>query len=572
MIDGKNKRIKIIIVLANVILFAFALWKIQLGMHSDEVHSIAVGDMIARGDTFFKECWFYLQMSAVFTAPVIKIYTLIVGSTDGILLLFRILSVFIQAGICLYFYHTFRERFNKKYTAVAAVILFAFVPDFQSFTYKQEIVWFSIMQIIFTYQYYWKRAKKYLVLLGIMISACVLAYPTSILQFPIYLGILCWINKSFDRKISDHIRDCAIVSATCVVCAVLFLTVVFQKISVAEFLEFFPKVFTDDNLDSSFISKLVHPLKKFAALGFLTVIPVFICRKMKWRKTELSLVMIGALFWMAFLGQCYIERKGLTWHCVTYPYALSVFMVPLLYWINGCQKEDRAVLMLFELPAVTVIFCIALASNQGNITSMYGGIVSMLAFFLLLGGKERMGETEKIPAVHKLIIGSVLFFALTMFAIPVYEQESVYVDNLEWRTVITQRIPVQYGPAKGISLGETTFERYNNLCSLIGEHVQSSDAVFIVDDAYTASYGYLCAKGKYATFSPQGGWGLATSERAVQYYKDNPQKQPTIVLINLEYIFSELDDYMTATPVGVFLTAHDYDMIECKSGYAVLRN
>lgn len=558
-------------IISLALLWGFSIWKIQLGMHSDEVHSIAIGDMIARGDAFFKESWFYLQMSAVFTAPVIKLFTRVTGGTEGVLFLFRILSVFIQTAICLYFYHTFKEEFHKKYTVAAAILLFTYIPDFQSFTYKQEIIWFTVMQIIFSYQYYRKRRKRYLVLLGLMIAGSVLAYPTSVLQFPLYLGILYWMNVDWGEGRISYIKDGVLISLICALCAGLFLAVVLQKISIGEFLRFFPKVFADDNLNTSFIRKLVHPFKKFVAMGMMTIVPLIICQKISWKKKDMNLLVITLLLWMAFGGQCLIERRGITWHCITYPYILSIFIVPILYWMRGRCKEERHILVLFEAPAITVIFCMALASNQGNITSMYGGIISMLALMLMLSDQNQDIERKTMGKTHILLVSSVLFFALVMYIIPVWEQESVDMENLGWRTIFTPRFYVHDGPAKGIYLGEKSYYRYNDLCDVVNEHVQKKDFLFIVDDAYMASYGYLCAIGEYATFSPQGGWGLATSDKAVLYFKDNPQKQPTIVLVNCNYIECGMDEYLETTPIGEFLRNGGYERIDDRNGYIVMR-
>ena len=137
------------IYISLLLLLAFSLWRTTLGMHSDEVHSIAVGDMIEEGNIFFKECWFYLQMSAVFTAPIIKIFKMLTGGTEGILLCFRILSVIIQLFISIFFFNTFSKDYNKKYVLAATIAFFVFIPDFQSFNYKQEFIWFSLLEIIF---------------------------------------------------------------------------------------------------------------------------------------------------------------------------------------------------------------------------------------------------------------------------------------------------------------------------------------------------------------------------------------------------------------------------------------
>lgn len=60
-------------------IFIFALWKNMLGFQCDEAYTIALGDMIARGDAMFKEIWSSLQMSGIFAVPFFLIYARIVG-------------------------------------------------------------------------------------------------------------------------------------------------------------------------------------------------------------------------------------------------------------------------------------------------------------------------------------------------------------------------------------------------------------------------------------------------------------------------------------------------------------
>lgn len=557
----RNKRT--VTIIALILLWLFAMWKIRLGMHSDEVHSIAVGDMIASGNSFFKECWFYLQMSSVFTAPVISVYEKITGGKEGILLLFRILSVCIQSGICVYFYHVFQEEYEKKYVLISSILLFTFIPDFQSFTYKQELLWFATMEMIFSYRYYMTLKKRYLVFLGVMIACSVLAYPTAILQFPMYLFLVGYINKiRLQRK--DIGKDTFLIALTCFLCAVIFFIAVFSRLSVSEFIEFFPKVFLDNNLDKSFLSKLVHPAAKFGIMGIMTIIPIMVCNKIK----KVSIPVCTCLLWLAFFGQMYIERSGVTWHCITYSYALTVFIVPLAYLLDANKEKNRILLLLFEIPAIGVIFCIALASNQGNITSMYGTVFSAAALLLMLGDKDNADGI--IYRERHLIAASLCICALSMYIIPVAEQEAVMPDH-KARTIFTERFLASDGPAKGIYLGDVTYEQYYRICGVVEDHVLWGDEVFIIDDAYTASYGYLASKGKYATYSPQGGWGLAESDQAVKYFTDNYEKQPTVVIIRLEYIGSGLAMYLEETPVGNYLKDNGYQLIEERDGYAVMR-
>ena len=553
-----------------IVLFLYAMWKIRLGIHSDEAHSIAVGDMIAGGVSFFKECWFYLQMSSVFTAPIIYIYESLVGSRTGILLLFRVISVCIQSGICWYFYVTFKERYHKGYVLAAAVLLFTFIPDFQSFTYKQELIWLTSLEIIFLYRYYISSKRKYIVFLGLMIAAGVLAYPTAILEFPVCIFVLYLLHKDMPRSKENWLKSCIIVTLTCMVCAVFFLAFIFSQISLSEFIEYFPRVFTDDNLDSSFITKLGHPIIKFAILGLATLIPIILCEKIEVIKRILQKIpvpVVTVLLVSAFAGQVYIERRGITWHCITYAYALTIFIVPYIYCLN--KGKEKTLFYTFEIFAIMLVFCIALASNQGNITSMYGTLFSAVGLILILGDRD---ISEGVVFKEKKWIALCLTVcALSMYMFPVYEQEAVMPD-LGARTIFTGRVMVQEGPAKGIAMGRETYQSYINLCETVDENVTENDLLFIIDDEYTASYGYLASRGKYATYSPQGGWGLAESDRAVGYFTENPQRMPTVVLIRSEYIDQDIDVYLAETPVGNYLNENGYAVVTDRTGYIVMRS
>ena len=563
---------KIFAICSLFMVWLFAIWKTRLGIHSDEVHSIAVGDMIANGNVYFKECWFYLQMSAVYTSPLIYLYETINGSTEGILYFFRILSVCIQTGIVLYFYFTFSKGFNKKYVAIAAILLFVYVPDFQSFNYKQEMIWFSIMQIIFLYRYYKTGYKKYLIGLGIMIAGNVLSYPTTIIQFPVFLGLIYKMEQLKGNKEKKVIKSWLLITGVCAICASLFILIVLKEISIEEFIEFFPVVFTDENLDSSFIAKLFHPLKKFILLGLMTWLPLIICEKINYIKRFIKryqIPIVSIILWMAFLGQCYIEREGVTWHCITYPYSITLFLLPLLCKIKS--NKGKEIFFLFEIPAIIAVLCIALASNQGNITSMYGTIISLIGMVMLIGERNELRNKLTIEKEKKWIVISLLFMALAIYGITVYEQESVEGGEQNTRTIWTPRTYVSNGPAKGMYLGEKIYSWYNDICAVTDKYVDVEDAVLIIDNHKRTAFGYLNAKGDYATFSPQGGWGLDTSQRVEKYFKANPHKMPTVVLINLEYINMEIEKYLSESFPGVFLSKMGFQIIDEEKGYIVLR-
>lgn len=561
------KKVKIQNLLICSILFLFALWKTTIGIHSDEVHSIAVGDMIASGCSYFKECWFYLQMSAVFTSPLIWIYKSIFGTTDGIILFFRVMAVIVQALLAMFFYGTFSKDYGKRNTFIAALLFFVYVPDFQSFNYKQEIIWFSLLQIIFLYRYYRNGKKFELIGIALAISAGVLAYPTTVIQFLLCVAMIAYIDNKRTESKAQAFKAVALVGVMCALCAGLFLAYVLRNISIEEFLHYFFNVFKDDNLDTSFVTKMLHPIKKYIFLGAMTYIPIIICMKAKCMNRiakRYQLPIMEILICGAFGLQVFIERKGVTWHCITYAYSVCLFLLFLF-----CKDMlGKRTIFFFGIPALVIAFCMALASNQGNITCMYGTIFSAMGLVLIIGKSEPaiLGK-ECIKPIRTML--SLLVCAFLVFVLLVYEQETVL--GYPTCTVFAKRQLADSGPAKGIKLGEHMFTGYKALCMEVEKNVGEKDYLLIIDDHEMTSFGYLNSKGEYATFSPQGGWGISTSDKIVTYFEEMPYRVPTVIIVNKNYIDMKIDDYFITTPLGKYMEDNLYEICEENEQYVVLR-
>jgi len=551
--------------MVSVALLIFAFYKISLGLHSDEAHFIAVGDMISRGNIMFKQIWYYQQLSGVFVAPVIWIFEKLTGGRESVLLVFRILSVIIQTLICTYFYNTFKDRFNKKYVACACIILFTYIPDFQSFNYKQAIIWFVTLMIIYSYRYYLTGDKRYAILLGLSVSACVLEYPTAILLAITYTLILLFIDRKNERKPVSIIYFIL----TCMICAGVFFAYIFSNLSIREFIFFFPKVFKDDNLDTRFIFKLIHPLIKFAVMGLAYMLCVQVATRIKVLK---KLPVVSTILIVAFVGQCIVERRGITWHCITYPYMMTMFMIPTVFSLSYYLKRKDAIdtdlkciAKLFMYPACTAILAMMVASNQSNITGMYPAVFGAVALVMIISeaGFDSDGIMKEKAAISTVLI----VCAIVMYILPVWEQEACM--DYGTRTVFSERIMVNDGCLAGIKVGKDYYEKYYRLYR-VEENIKAEDITLIIDDYDISALGYLNLKGRPSTFSPQGGLGIDSGEKIMDYLTCNPELQPTKIILNMNYINDSLDNYMKKTPLGEYISNNHYSVLDYTNGYIVL--
>lgn len=563
---------RIFFISLSIVIFAFSLFRIHIGMHSDEAHFVAVGDMISRGNSLFKEIWYYQQMSGVVSAPIIYLYGSINGSREGVLLFIRFFSLAIQLMVCIYFFNTFKNRFDIKRVAIATIILYVFVPDFQSLNYKQAIIWLLIITISSSYRYYASNRLKYAFFIGLAISVCVLEYPTSILLAPLYLYILVRISKTDKCKKLSAI----IYILTCFLCAVSFFIFAFSKISFAEFVYFFPKVFKDDNLDTRFAYKLIRPFAKYIAMFLMYSIPILCVTYIdrlgeivkKLRIPVASLIML-----LAFVGQCFIERNGITWHCVTYPFTIAMLALPCVttnkYYVgdNDLKNEDiKTIVRLVSYPVYMAVFVMALASNQGNVTSMYPSVIAACGMLMIIGSEEF--ESEYVKYERTAIEVILLVCALSMYIFPVWEQEACE-DGFGARTLFSSRIRVENGCLKGIYISEEYYKKYYDLYETEIRYTTDDDITLIIDDYDISAYGYINLRGIPSTFSPQGGLGIEKASKITDYLKCNERLTPDKIILNMEYIGDSVDHYLESTPLGEYIVINGYGLIGQNNEYLV---
>ena len=566
------KENKILLFTLIIALFVFSLFRIHIGMHSDEAHFVAVGDMISRGNSLFKEIWYYQQMSGVVSAPIIYLYGSIIGSREGLLLFIRFFSLAIQLIVCIYFFNTFKSRFDIKRVAIATVILYVFVPDFQSLNYKQAIIWILTITISFSYRYYVSNSLKYAFFIGLAISVCVLEYPTSILLAPLYLYILVRISKTDKCKKLSAI----IFILTCFLCAVSFFALVFSKISFAEFVYFFPKVFKDDNLDTRFAYKLMRPFAKYTAMFLMYSIPILCVThidRLGGIVKKLRIPVVSLIMLLAFLGQCLIERNGITWHCVTYPYTIAMLALPGVitnkyYVCNNDLKDDdiKIIIRLISYPVYMAVFVMALASNQGNVTSMYPSVIAACGMVMIIGSKEFRSEYVRYEKTAIEVV--LLICALSMYIFPIWEQEACE-DGFGARTVFSNRIKVEDGCLKGIQISEEYYKKYYDLYETEIRYITDDDITLIIDDYDISAYGYMNLRGIPSTFTPQGGLGIERTSKIVDYLKCNERLAPDKIILNMEYIGDGIDKYLESTPLGEYIVINRYGLIGQNSEYLV---
>lgn len=248
------KSVKLILLLGTVLA---ALKLIFVDYTLDEEYQIVMAYRNLIGDHLFKQMWEPHQTSAFFCSGLIWLYTAVTGTTTGVILFLRFVTLGIQVLLGCWVYRTLARLLEKDYAYLLALLYINIVPkNIQIPEFSNMQLWFLTAAVLFVMDYYEakgtgcmepipmdtgnadmpERGKLprdkwwLLVFAGLSLAGEVLTYPTCVILFPFFLiYILCKSRKS-------KWRDTLILTGTCAVCGGIWLLLVFRHVGLEEFL------------------------------------------------------------------------------------------------------------------------------------------------------------------------------------------------------------------------------------------------------------------------------------------------------------------------------------------------
>ena len=223
------KSVKLILLLGTVMA---ALKLIFVDYTLDEEYQIVMAYRNLIGDHLFKQMWEPHQTSAFFCSGLIWLYTAVTGTTTGVILFLRFVTLGIQVLLGYWVYRTLKRLLEKDYAFLLALLYVNIVPkNIQIPEFSNMQLWFLTVSVLAVMEYYVVRDKWWLlVLAGVSLAGEVLTYPTCVILFPFFLiYLLCKSGK-------NKWRDVLILTGTCALCGGIWLLLVFRNVSLEEFL------------------------------------------------------------------------------------------------------------------------------------------------------------------------------------------------------------------------------------------------------------------------------------------------------------------------------------------------
>lgn len=520
---------------------------------SDETFYFATAYRFYQGDSIFQHDWFPTQLSSIMLLPLFSLFMNVAGSTEGILLFFRICFV-IFALVCSIAVYRIIKYSYPQWIALVCALLYLFYThlNIATMSYYTMSVGFFLVAALCIYHYYQTELKRHLFFGGILFALSVLALPTMAVAYVLVicgiaiLLLICrilpvpvWIRHAVEQ--GRLVTVCVYTFLGICIPAVIFGIFLLTNVEIQDFIQAIPYVLTDEEHGTS----LIYPLKKFfiginevygyaAYIGYLLIVVTAILAlaevhgKIIARKWKLVLCAIDILLFIAY----FICSIGHTGYIQT---ALCMFALPLFL-----LTSDKGIRTFFLLFVSGMIFSVVYSYSSNGylyILAMGHSIASIGGILMIYDFKQEICNAdtdnsliESLSVLCTCIIFIALFQTITLRFVNVYRDAPL--------TELTEKL--DKGPACGLyttpehaAMYETVYDVLETYCQTdnLDPDKENNGRLFITK---LLPFGYMCSDLKCG--SPTTWRTKFSSVRLEDYYTINPDRYPDIILVlNEEY-------------------------------------
>ena len=538
----KLKRQDLIFILLMLAAVFFALWKVQFGFGgNDESFHLTIPHRLTKGDALFRDEWNLSQMSSFLQLPFVWVFTLISGSTDGIVLAARIFYVFIHAGACVLIYTRLRKY--GYVTLIGTVLYFLYTPyNIMTLNYDSMGMGLVVLAgvLIATADY---QKKLWIILSGVCFAGAVLCCPYLASGYVLYL-ICMLVHLLIKKKNLNFVLNSELFSLRTFlfftfgvgILAVLFLLFTLPRVGFGGLAENLPLMFNDPEHPSvSFGSRFtryfevifkMQPLFKLAVYAYsITAIAMLIDRKRRLHRSVYLIITAGIVVFTDILLAADLTTK--TYNAMMFP---MLFLGITSYVL--CKNKPRELFAGLFVMGILYSFCVYYGSNQGfYVISMAFAAVNVSSFVFLSQLIREMNESPD-NITYAVWIKPLSFAAIALvLALQVNFQLYVKAHHCFWESDTTKLTTmIEEGPAAGLYTEQSKAKAYNDIYNDISRYWKMDDKNLLVLSERT--WIYLAADKPYGTFSAWlSGEKPGSIDRLQSFYDINPDKVPQYIYV-----------------------------------------
>ena len=515
---------------------------------SDETFYFSTAYRFYQGDSIFQHDWFPTQLSSVMLLPLFSAFVKIVGSTEGVILFFRICFVIYAVILSIVIYRIIRHSYPQWIALICALLyLFYTHLNIATLSYYTMSVGFFLVAMLLIYHYYQTELRRYLVWSGVLFALSVLALPTMAVAYVLiifgiavlllacrFLPLPVWIKHAVEQ--AQLVTVCLWQFFGIIVPAAIFGIFLLTNVKIQDFIQAIPYVLSDEEHGTS----LIYPLKKFfiginevygyaAYLGYLLIIVTVVLALLEAHtkavhKTVKVLLCVADICLFAVYFTCSLGHTG---YIQT---ALCMFALPLFFLTY--KRSARNFFLLF---ASGMIFSVVYSYSSNGylyILAMGHSIAAIGGVMMIYDFKQEICNEDTDSNLMEIL--SVLCTCVVMIAL--LQTITLRFVNV-YRDAPLQDLTVklEVGPAKGLYTTAKHAEMYQTVYDVLMNECQSANldpskennnSLFVTK---LLPFGYLCSDLKCG--SPTSWRTMFSSTRLDDYYTLNPDRYPDIILV-----------------------------------------
>ena len=505
----------------------FLFWKCRYGYaNNDESFYLTIPYRMCQGDGLVIHEWHLSQLSALPLYPAVRLYLWVFGSTEGILLRFRLLFTLCWALSALFFCYRLR-KFSLPGAMLASLAHLIYAPfGIMALSYNSMGILFLTNAFVL---FATAERKRHLQCLfaGIFLANAILCCPYLVLLYLVFLVV------SICRWKKDGLGDFGMVTLGCLAMLAVLCICLLRHASIPELVRAFPELFNDpEHGNLSLLQKTrtyfekIWECNRFFGPCFLAAVLVTILSKLL-KKPGIGLAVLCVLAAIVELGFL-IENPYLNY--VMFPISL---LAPCLA-LHSRDKAIRLPFWLLWIPGLVYTYCIHLSSNQKFYAISSAATVMTVATIVMLVGylEGRLRESGKKACTYVFTVAAAALLGLQFYA-----EISLRYSSVFWEEggMAAQTVRAKSGPEKGILMTKEKLEKYRTQeknIALIRKDPEIQKVLFLSRNTRL----YLSTEKEMATYSA---WLSGVDKKSVKrldtYFQLCPDKWPDAIYIESLY-------------------------------------
>lgn len=534
-------------VLSAIFIYLFASSFFD-GTISDEAFYITIPMRIMNGDGLFTDEWHLSQLSAVLLYLPFRLFYFLSGSTEGIILYFRLLFCIMQGFTGAVIYKTLR-----KYGAAAVIISSAFmlfsVISLNTLSYNTMGVSLLMLLVCTLYSLSEKPSPVKMLASGALIAMFILCQPVGVVYYIIYFIAVCifLIIKAVKKVKIPYpfeLKSFALSVAGILPVLGFFCFILLKNSDIGSIIDCIPGIMSD--VEHMEIAEELG-VKTFSLVQFfsdmsmaagtaplvITVITMILAVIIKRKnKTAAVITVCSAFAVLSLVFYFRLNFMGETTETDDINFYFLPLAVPGIFFYLLSDKKNHNAFVLFWCTGILYALFMTISSNLALHASVNGYIIASAGS--VIAAADVLNELRSEKTKTKLCKTAVIFIAACIFGFTIINSTATCVSSAVNRAMFKSS-PVTTGIYKGIKLPTDqalTYTRIHNDAERMEKFTQPDDRLFVIENVPAM---YLESE---LPMGAHSGWFICNQlslpeirDRFREYYKLNPENIPDYLYV-----------------------------------------